>query len=98
MIKHIVMWRLDEAAGDKNGNALKLKRLLEGLNGRIPGLLKLEIGIDFSREAESSDVVLYSEFESRQALDAYPAHPAHAEIVPFVKSVRGERRVADYAT
>jgi len=96
MIKHIVLWRLDETAGDKAGNALKLKQLLEGLNGRIPGLLRLEVGIDFSQEGESSDVVLYSEFESRQALDAYQAHPAHAEVVPFVKSVRAERRVVDY--
>lgn len=96
MIKHIVMWRLDEQAGDKADNALKLKRLLEGLNGRIPGLLRLEVGIDFSLEGESSDVVLYAEFESRQALDAYQQHPAHAEVVPFVKSVRAERRVVDY--
>ena len=72
MIKHIVMWRLDEQAGDKADNALRLKQLLEGLNGRIPGLLRLEVGIDFSREGESSDVVLYSEFESRQALDSQP--------------------------
>lgn len=96
MIKHIVMWRLDETAGDKTGNALKVKQLLEGLNGRIPGLLKLEIGIDFSQEGESADVVLYSEFESRQALDAYQVHPAHNEVISFVKSVRAERRVVDY--
>ncbi|MHB8167695.1 MAG: Dabb family protein [Sulfuricella sp.] len=96
MIKHIVMWRLNEQAGKKAENALRLKRLLEGLNGKIPGLLRLEVGIDFSREGESSDVVLYSEFESRQALDAYQVHPAHAEVVPFVKSVRAERRVVDY--
>jgi hypothetical protein len=98
MIKHLVMWRLDETAGGKAGNALKLKLLLEGLNGRIPGLLKLEIGIDFSQEGDSSDVVLYSEFENRQALDAYQVHPAHAEVAPFVKSVRAERRVVDYET
>ncbi|MDD5240814.1 MAG: Dabb family protein [Sulfuricella sp.] len=96
MIKHLVMWRLDEAAGDKPGNALKLKQLLENLNGKIPGLLKLEVGIDFSREGESSDVVLYSEFESRQALAGYLTHPAHAEAAPFVKSVRAERRLVDY--
>ncbi|MDD5329147.1 MAG: Dabb family protein [Sulfuricella sp.] len=96
MIKHIVVWRLDERAGDKAANALRLKQLLEGLNGRIPGLLKLEVGIDFSRENESSDVVLVSEFESRQALEAYQTHPAHAEVAPFVKSVRSERRVIDY--
>jgi quinol monooxygenase YgiN len=96
MIKHIVMWRLDEQAGDKADNALRLKQSLEGLNGKIPGLLRLEVGIDFSREGESSDVVLYSEFESQQALDAYQKHPAHAEVIPFVKSVRAERRVVDY--
>lgn len=96
MIKHIVMWRLDEQAGDKVHNALRLKEMLEGLNGRIPGLLKLEVGIDFSREGESSDVVLYSEFESRQALADYQKHPAHAEVAPFVKSVRAERRIVDY--
>lgn len=96
MIKHIVMWRIAEAAGDKTANALKLKQLLEGLNGRIPGLLKLEVGIDFSKEGESSDVVLYSEFESNAALQAYQVHPAHNEVISFVKSVRSERRVVDY--
>lgn len=98
MIKHIVMWRLSEGAGAKADNALELKRRLEGLNGKIPGLLKLEVGIDFSRESESSDVVLYSEFDSHAALQAYQAHPAHAEVVPFVKTVRAERRVVDYTT
>lgn len=98
MIKHIVMWRLNEQAGDKPANALKIKQALEALNGQIPGLIRLEIGIDFSREGESSDVVLYSEFESRQALEAYQAHPAHAAAIPVVKALRAERRVVDYET
>lgn len=93
MIKHIVMWRIAEPHQE---NARKIKEALEGLNGRIPGLLRLEVGVDFSREGESSDVVLYSEFESRAALDAYQTHPAHLEVVPLVKALRTERRVADY--
>lgn len=93
MIKHIVMWRIAEP---RQENALKIKEALEGLNGRIPGLLRLEVGVDFSREGESADVVLYSEFESRQALEAYQGHPAHAEVAPLVKVLRSERRVADY--
>lgn len=96
MIKHIVMWRLNEQAGNKTENALQLKQRLESLNGKIPGLIRLEVGIDFSKEEESSDVILYSEFESREALAAYQVHPAHNEVIPFVKSVRGERRVVDY--
>ncbi len=93
MIKHIVMWRINEPVRE---NALRIKQGLEGLNGKIPGLLRLEVGIDFSREGESADVVLYSEFENRLALDAYQSHPAHGEVVPLVKAVRSERRVADY--
>lgn len=98
MIKHIVMWRLNEQAGNKMENALQLKQRLESLNGKIPGLIRLEVGIDFSKEDESSDVILYSEFESREALAAYQIHPAHNEVIPFVKSVRGERRVVDFET
>ncbi len=95
MIKHIVMWRINEPFQE---NALRIKEALEGLNGQIPGLLRLEVGIDVSRESESADVVLYSEFETRQALEAYQNHPAHALVVPVVKAVRTERRVVDYET
>ncbi len=93
MIKHIAMWRIAEPCRE---NALRIKTALEGLNGKIPGLLHLEVGVDISREGESADVVLYSEFESRQALEAYQNHPAHAEVAPLVKALRSERRVVDY--
>ncbi|NTU43494.1 MAG: Dabb family protein [Nitrospirales bacterium] len=98
MIKHIVMWRLRDEAGGKSKaeNALIIKERLEALAGRIPGLLRIEVGIDFSATAESGDVLLYSEFESPEALDAYQNHPEHKAVVPFIGEVRSERRVVDY--
>jgi len=98
MIKHIVMWRLKEAAhgNDKATNASLIKKKLEALVGKIPGLLKLEVGIDYSCSDTSSDVVLYSEFESREALERYHVHPDHKAIMPFVMEARDERRVVDY--
>lgn len=100
MIKHIVVWRLKESAhgNDKATNARLIKEKLEALNGKIPGLLKMEVGIDHSCSETSGDVVLYSEFESRAALDAYQAHPEHKAIMPFVMEARSERRVVDYET
>ena len=92
MIKHLVMWRIE----GKEHNAPKVKRRLEALNGRIPGLLHLEVGINFVQDEQAADVVLYSEFESRAALDAYQTHPLHNEAAEFVKAVRTERRVVDY--
>jgi len=73
MIKHIVMWELRNKA-----DAEIIKDNLEALAGKIPGLLSVEVGIDFSDSEQSADVVLYSELESREALAAYQSHPDHA--------------------
>jgi hypothetical protein len=98
MVRHIVLWRLRESANGrgKAENAAEIKRLLEDLNGKIPGLIKLEIGFDVSSTPYSSDLALYSEFASRAALDAYQVHPLHEAIKPFVMSAREERRLVDY--
>lgn len=96
MIKHIVAWRLSGGEAEKAAAAKKIKTTLEALNGRIPGLLLLEVGIDFNRGETASDVVLYSEFVNREALSAYIVHPEHVAAAVVVKSFACERRVADY--
>jgi hypothetical protein len=100
MVKHLVMWLLKEQANgmDKAGNARQIKARLEALQGRVPGLIRLEVGIDFSREEASGDLVLYSEFETRAALEAYQGHPEHRAILPFVREAVSERRLVDYET
>jgi hypothetical protein len=98
MVKHIVMWRLkDRAEGsDRAANARRIKAELEALRGRIPGLLALEVGLDIERSAAAFDVVLYSEFESLEALSGYQAHPEHAKVADFIGRVRSERVLVDY--
>lgn len=98
MIKHIVMWKLlDEAEGNsKQENARIAKQMLEALNGKVPGLIKLEVGIDFSAAEGASDLLLYSEFADRAALERYQQHPEHIAVFPFMKAIRSERRVVDY--
>jgi diguanylate cyclase (GGDEF)-like protein/PAS domain S-box-containing protein len=98
MIRHIVLWRLaDIARGQRrDDNAREVKRLLEGLRGRIPGLLRLEVGFNVVPSADAADIALDSEFESQEALDAYQSHPLHQAVMPFVRDVRTERRSVDY--
>ncbi|RLU01248.1 Dabb family protein [Ketobacter sp.] len=100
MIKHIVMWKLLEQAegNSKAHNAQLAKAKLEALNGKVPGLLKLEVGIDFSATETSMDLLLYSEFEDRAALQRYQQHPEHVAVFPFMQAIRSERRVVDYET
>lgn len=98
MIKHIVFWNLKDvsANGDKDFNANSIKQKLESLQGKIEGLIKIEVGIDFLHSPESMDLVLYSEFKDKAALDFYQQHPLHKEIMPFIAEARSERRVVDY--
>lgn len=100
MIRHIVFWRLNESAygNDKQTNARILKEKLLAMQGKVKGLLKVEIGFDFSNEKDSCDVVLYAEFENRESLHQYQIHPDHEAIKKWLSEVRYERRVIDYET
>ena len=100
MIKHIVFWRLNESAygNNKQTNARLLKEKLLGMKSKVHGLEKIEVGFDFSNEKDSCDVVLYSEFENKEALHRYQIHPDHEEIKKWLRDVRFERRVIDYET
>jgi hypothetical protein len=98
MIKHIVLWKLHETANGntKVENAQLIKEKLESLIGKIPGLLKIEVGINYKPSEQASDIVLYSEFDTRESELAYQTHPEHKKFVEFISACRYERRVVDY--
>ena len=98
MVKHIVMWKLKDFAegADKAANVLKMKQKLETCAHLVPGTLKFEVKLPEPGLEATYDVVLYSEFASREALAAYAAHPTHQAIVPFIGAVRDARQCMDY--
>jgi len=97
MIKHIVMWKVrGEDAATRARNLALLKAEFESLCGRIPGLLHLEVGIDVSRVDHAFDVVLYTEFASRQALLNYADHPEHLRVRRSLGDLRTARQQVDY--
>lgn len=97
MIKHIVMWNLAGDTLERNRQAcLLLKERFEGLAGLIPGLLKIEVGVDVSRIDYACDVVLYSEFDSHEALAAYATHPEHLRVRRELGDSRIARHQVDY--
>ena len=98
MIKHIVLWRLKDFAegASKKDNADKVRTMLEDMRGKIPGMLTLEVGLNFEQSDAASDISLYTEFTTREALDAYQVHPEHMNVKNFLPLVRTERRVIDY--
>lgn len=96
MIRHIVMWNVRGATpGEKAANIERLRRSFHGLRGLVPGLLQLEVGVDTSRVDYACDVVLYSEFESQAALDAYATHPEHLRVKQELGDLRTSRHQVD---
>jgi quinol monooxygenase YgiN len=97
MIKHIVMWNVrGDTPAQKAQSIALLQRAFEGLRGRIPGLLRLEVGVDSSGVDYACDVVLYTEFESQAALDAYGSHPEHLRVKQELGDLRIARHQVDY--
>ncbi len=97
MIRHIVMWNVrGDTPEEKAANIHRLRHSFHSLKGRIPGMLSLEIGVDFSRIDYSCDVVLCSEFESQTALDAYAKHPEHLRVKQELGDLRIARHQVDY--
>lgn len=98
MIKHIVMWNVrGETPAAKARAIAQLQSSFASLRGRIPGLLDIEVGVDHSRVDYSCDVVLYCEFESQAALDAYATHPEHLRVKREVGDMRIARYQVDFA-
>ena len=94
MVKHIVMF--DFKNENKKENLKKAKTMLEALLESIPTLKSMEVGINFSEEDRAMDLSLYSTFEDKAGLEAYAIHPAHLEVVTFIKSVATASKVSDY--
>ena len=97
MIKHIVMWKVrGDTAEQKREAALSMKSRFESLVALIPGLRRIEVGMDVSGVDYACDVVLYTEFDDQQSLDAYASHPEHLRVRKELGDMRTARYQVDY--
>ncbi|CAB3800263.1 Dabb family protein [Paraburkholderia caffeinilytica] len=97
MIKHIVMWDVrGDTPEQRKETARLVKGAFESLIGKIPGLTKLEVGMDVSGVDYACDVVLYTEFEDPESLEAYASHPEHLRVKQVIGDSRIARHQVDY--
>jgi len=94
MIVHIVMFDFKEE--QKQEHIAKTKEMLEALVEKIEPLLSMEVGVDFNGSERAMDLSLISTFETKEGLKAYATHPAHLEVVAFIKEVTAASKVVDY--
>ena len=81
MVKHVILWKLKDELGAEEKRAVKagIKSGLEGLKGRIPGLLDIRV-ITGGLPSSNADVMLDSAFADADALKGYSVHPEHVAV------------------
>lgn len=81
MVKHVILWKLKEELSAEEKETVKagIKEGLEGLKGKVPGIVDIKVQIE-SLASSNVDVMLDSTFESEEALKAYAVHPNHVEV------------------
>lgn len=96
MVTHIVMWNLKDEAegGTREQNAAIMKERLEGLVGRIPGLVSLAVNRNVM--PGGYDLCLLGRYENLEALKIYREHPLHKEVQQFVHKVITDRASCDF--
>ncbi len=94
MIVHVVMF--DFKKENKTENIAKAQVMLEALVEKIEPLVSMEVGIDFNGSERAMDLSLISTFETKEGLQEYAVHPAHLEVVAFIKEVTELSKVVDY--
>lgn len=95
MVKHVLFVKLKDNSPEQ---CQKLKDLFLTMKDEIDFVRDVQVGIDFLHSERSYDVVLELVVDDREALDAYQAHPYHANVVKeYVLSVKeGTNHVVDY--
>lgn len=78
MIKHIVCFKLKDNSPEA---CQKARETLLSMEGRVPQVKAIEVGVDFLRSPRSYDVILQVVLEDEAALDAYQNEPYHAGVV-----------------
>ncbi len=98
MVKHVILWQLKDelTEAEKEQVKLDIKAGLEGLSGKIPGLISINVQTE-CLDTSNADLMLDSSFENVDALNGYSVHPDHVEVADGIVRPNVKARVCvDY--
>jgi hypothetical protein len=82
LYSHIVMFTLADSE-----DAPLIADMFRAMEGRIPQIRYIEVGIDDTPAENSAHLVLITRFDSREALEAYRVHPHHVGVLSRLREV-----------
>lgn len=95
MIEHIVLFKWTDGASQEAVDNVVAE--LRHLKDKIPGIVDLSCGTNFSDRAKGYTHGLVVRFKDRAALDVYGPHPEHQRVVQqFISPIRADVLALDY--
>lgn len=97
-MKHVIFWTLKNEYSEEEKKEIKAnaKNALEGLAGKIPGLLIISLKTEML-ETSTAHMMLYTEFTDNAAYLNYKTHPLHvAAADKYVRPFIDLRLCCDY--
>lgn len=98
MVKHVILWTLKDTLSPEEKASIKkgIKEGLEGLAGRIPGLVEIRVYTE-GLSSSNADLMLDSAFTDEDALKGYAVHPEHVAVADGkVRPYTASRVCLDY--
>ena len=98
MVKHVILWQLKDEFSEAEKMTIKenIKKGLEGLAGKIPGLVDIKVNIN-GLASSNADLMLDSTFTDESALKGYAVHPDHVAVADGAVRPNTKQRVClDY--
>ncbi len=94
MIKHVVCFKLKNPTPDL---LAETKDVLMSMDGNVPQLRAIEVGVDFLGSPRSYDIILQVVLEDCKALQDYQNDPYHCDVVKKHMHAVAENSIAiDY--
>lgn len=94
MVKHIVCFKIKEEC---KGRIEEAKETLLSMEGKVPMLKKIVVGVDFLHSERSYDIILETWFDSVEDLNNYQDDPYHCGVIKkLMHEIREASIAVDY--
>jgi len=97
MLKHVVSWKLADAASPEGQERIaSIVAGLESLVGVVPSIRALSVGPSVVTGPNHWDLALIVDFDDEAGLEAYQVHPEHQKVGAHIRSLISQQAAVDF--
>lgn len=97
MVRHLVEWNfIDSLSEEERAQArIVIREKLENVAKEVSGVVNLQVMFN-ELDSSNRDILLFADYDSVEALNAYQIHPAHLDAKEYIGSRTKDRACFDY--